>query len=385
MTVMDQPVKTKSPLQTESDTASPLDKFYFWEEQQPNKVYLSQPFGDGNIVNYRWSRVSNEVRRIACYLRALQMPPGSRVAILSKNCAHWMMADLAIWLAGHVSVPIYPNLAAETVNQILTHSEARVLFVGKLDAWESMSAGVPDAVHCIAFPLSPPTAYTRWEDIVATTPAFMGKPRVDLDDLATIIYTSGTTGMPKGVMHSFRSIAAAANKASKVYDISSQDRVLSYLPLAHVAERMLVEIASIYNAFTVYFAESLDTFAQDLQRARPTIFFSVPRLWSKFYQKVNEKMPAKRLDLLLKIPFVSGYIKRKIRKTLGLDKARFLVSGAAPLSPALIEWYKKLGMEILEVYGMTENMGYSHATRVGDVRIGYVGKANPDVQVRISE
>lgn len=385
MTEMDSPVKSATPAPTNNDLESPLDRFYFWEEHQPNKVYLSQPFGDGNIVNYRWSRVANEARRMACYLRSLQLAPGSRIAIMSKNCAHWIMADLAIWLSGNISVPIYPNLAADTVNQILTHSDVRVLFVGKLDAWESMARGVPEGVHCIAFPLSPPTPFTRWEDIIATTPAFMGKPRVNLDDIATIIYTSGTTGTPKGVVHSFRTIAAAATNASTVYAISSEDRVLSYLPLAHVAERMLVEVASLYNAFTVYFAESLDTFAQDLQRARPTIFFSVPRLWSKFYQKVNEKMPAKRLELLLKIPFVSGFIKRKIKKTLGLEKARFLVSGAAPLSPALLEWYKKLGMEILEVYGMTENMGYSHATRVGDVKIGAVGKPNPGVQVRISE
>jgi len=161
--------------------------------------------------------------------------------------------------------------------------------------------------------------------------------------------------------------------------------MLSYLPLAHVAERLVVENLSTYHGFQVFFAESLDTFLDDLRRARPTIFFSVPRLWTKFYLAVQAKLPQKKQDVLFRIPIVGRRIKRKILEGLGLEHVRLAFTGAAPLPGPIIAWYRSLGLELLEAYGMSENMAYSHFTRPEAMRPGYVGHANPGVECRIGE
>lgn len=371
--------------QANSHFSTPIEQLYKWEKENPNALYMSQPYGDGKIVDFTWKQVADQSRRMAQYLKSLDLEPGSHIAILSKNCAHWIMSDLAIWLAGHVSVPLYPTLTADTIRAILDHSESKALFVGKLDGWEDMKPGVPDDMHCISYPLSPPNDFTTWDDIIQKHEPLDENPVPDPSQVATIIYTSGTTGMPKGVVHTHGGIAEAANKATHIYEISSEDRILSYLPLSHVAERMCVELASLYQGMQVYFAESLDTFVEDLKRASPTIFFAVPRIWTKFYMGVLEKMPQKKLDLLLKIPILSGVVKKKILSGLGLENVRLCLSGAAPIPHNLLQWYKKLGLEILEVYGMTENMAYSHSTRSGEVKVGYVGRSNPGVVTKIDE
>ena len=138
-----------------------LPRLYHWERSAPDRVVLTQPLGGGAVRDYTWAQVMDETRRMAAHLLGLGFEPGSRIAILSKNCAHWLMCDWAIWLAGYVSVPLYPTLAAGTVRQILEHSEARLLFIGKLDGWEGMRAGVPAGLPCIATPLSPPTRSAR--------------------------------------------------------------------------------------------------------------------------------------------------------------------------------------------------------------------------------
>ena len=119
-----------------------LQRLYHWERTAPERVVLTQPLGGGAVRSYTWGQVMDESRRMAAHLKSLSFEPGSRVAILSKNCAHWLMADFAIWLAGHVSVPLYPTLAAGTISQIRAHSEARLVFVGKLDGWEAMRSGI---------------------------------------------------------------------------------------------------------------------------------------------------------------------------------------------------------------------------------------------------
>ena len=138
-----------------------LQRLVHWERSAPDRIALSQPMGGGVMQDFTWSQVADQVRRMAAHLKAQGWEPGSKVAILSKNFAWWLMSDLAIWMAGHVSVPLYPTLAADTVKQILTHSEARACFVGKLDGWEGMKPGVPAGLPCISYPLSPP-------DVIAT-------------------------------------------------------------------------------------------------------------------------------------------------------------------------------------------------------------------------
>ena len=360
-----------------------LQRFYHWERATPERITLTQPMGGGTVRDFTWAQVADETRRMAAHLQSLGLAPGSRIAIMSKNCAHWLMSDIAIWMAGYVSVPLYPTLAADTVRQILEHSEARLCFVGKLDDWEMMKPGMPAGLPCISYPLSPKTDYPTWNDVIARTPPLQGNPVRDGDELSTLMYTSGTTGNPKGVMHSFNTFAWSITSGLKRINVGSDDRMLSYLPLAHVAERTLVEHGWLATNERIFFAESLDTFAQDLQRARPTVFFSVPRLWVKFQQGVHAKMPPQKLRRLLSLPIIGGLVRRKVLKALGLDACRFAAGGAAPMPPELLRWYSRLGLDIIEVYGMTENCGVSHATLPGQPRPGTVGLPYDGIESRI--
>lgn len=362
----------------------PLDMVYHWEKAKANSVYMTQPIGGGKTVDYTWGRAVDEARRMASYLKSLNLPEKSRIGLISKNCAHWIMTDWAIWMAGHISVPLYPTLNADTVNYILNHAECEVVFVGKLDDWDIMKPGVPESVRCISFPLSPPNDFETWDDIVAKYPPLEENVHRDANELATIVYTSGSTGKPKGVMLSFYNMAYAAEGGMEVLGVGSDERMLSYLPLAHVFERTFVELASLYAGFHLYFAESLDTFVQDLQRAQPTLFLSVPRLWVKFQHGVLQKLPKKKLDRMMKIPVVNKLIKKKILKGLGLDKVKLAGSGSAPLASDVLDWYRNLGLELLEGYGMSENFAYSHMSKPGRSRTGYVGESAPGVETRIS-
>jgi long-chain acyl-CoA synthetase len=361
-----------------------LQRLYHLERNEPDRIVLTQPMGGSGVRDFTWREIMDQSRRMAAHLKGLGHPPCSRIAILSKNTAWWLMADFAIWMAGHVSVPLYPTLAAGTIRQILEHSEAKLLFVGKLDGFAAMKPGIPAGVPCIALPLAPAdVGGSTWDAIVAATPPLAESPVRPDDELATIMYTSGTTGMPKGVMHSFGTFAWSMQAALDRLGMREPGRILSYLPLSHVAERTLVEHGMLATPLHVFFAESLETFTADLQRARPTIFFSVPRIWVKFRQAVDTKMPPAKLARMLKIPIVSGIVRRKILGALGLDQCTFAAGGAAPMPPDLLDWYARLGLPIVEVYGMTENCGVSHATIQGIQRPGTVGKAYDGVQARL--
>ena len=366
-----------------------LDYIYDHETAHPDQVFLTQPVGHGQLTHYTWAQTLGQARRMATYLQAQRFEPGARIAILSKNCAHFFMAELAIWMAGYTTVAIFPTETAHTVNYVLEHSDARLLFVGKLDLWEHQAPGVPVGLPCVSFPLAPRTDFDSWEAIVERTPALTGRPARAPDDLAMLIYTSGSTGQPKGVMLDFEHITRATE--GMVKDVSARlgqgapNRVLSYLPLAHSFERAWVEAASWIGGNThVFFAESMDTFLQDLQRARPTTFISVPRLWLKFQQGVFSKMPPKKLDRLLSIPILGRLVARKVLKGLGLDQVRLAGSGSAPIPAELIAWYRRLGLNLIEGYGMTEDFAYSHNSTAAINAPGFVGVPLPGVQVRIS-
>ncbi len=372
-----------------SDNSDLLNCMLRWERATPDVVYLTQPYPGDEVMHYSWRQVADQARRMASYLGTLDLPPGSNIGLLGKNSAHWIMADLAIWMAGHVSVPLYPTLNADTARYIIEHSELKVLFLGKMDGstdtWNDLQHGLPDDLLMIGLPLSPRSELPQWLHLIELHPPLQVLAQRAPDALATIVYTSGSTGRPKGVMHSFRSMTAGLHGVQQMWSASPQDRMLSYLPLAHVAERAAVECASLFFGFRVYFSERLETFQQDLKRARPTLFFSVPRLWTKFYLAINSKLPPSKQRLLFAMPVLSKLVKKKILGELGLDHVRVALTGAAPLPPDIIAWYRRLGLELLEIYGMTENFGNSHASRPGAVRVGYVGSTSPGTHCRIAD
>jgi long-subunit acyl-CoA synthetase (AMP-forming) len=341
--------------------------------------------GDTNIKTWIWSEMVGEARRIASFLKSLDLPERSCIALCSKNCVYWGMADLAILMAGHVSVPIYPVLTEDIVAYILEHSEAKLLFVGKIDpVWDEMKKGVPDGMKVVAFPLALENDYEQWDDIITKYDPLMEIADCPPEETATIIYTSGSTGKPKGVMISFEAMYKGGKGLNTLFKFNTGDRVLSYLPLAHSMQR-LGQASGLISGGEVFYVESFDTFLQDLKRARPTVFGSVPRLWLNFQLGVFEKVSPDKLDRLLKIPIVTGIVKKKILKQLGLDKVRIAFSGSAPIPKEIIEWYRRLGLELLEGYGMTENFAYSHVARPGEVRPGYVGRPCPGVEQKIDQ
>ncbi len=363
----------------------PLQRAYRWEKERANDIFFTQPMGAGAVQDWSWAQAMQETRRMAAYLKAQGWEPGTRIALMSKNTAWWIMSDIAIWMAGYVSVPIYPNLIAETVRQIIEHAECKLCIVGKLDDWKAMQPGIPPGLPCISTPLCDAPGFTKWADIQSHTAPMQDSPTFAPDAMCTIIYTSGTTGMPKGAVHGFASFAYSSMGLDQATSVRPDDRVLSYLPLAHVAERALVEGQAIFHGLHLFFAESMDTFVADLQRARPTFFFSVPRLWVKFQQGVFAKVPAKKLNLMLSIPILGGMVRKKILKQLGLDMVRIAGTGAAPLPPEVMDWYRKLGLELLEGYGMTEQFAACTSNLVGRSRVGYVGNALACAEVKLSE
>ncbi len=363
---------------------SPLAAFYRWERETPDRIFLTQPV-KGQVTDYSFKEVGQQVRRMASYIQSLDIPAGSQIALMSQNCAHWIMADLAIWMSGNVTVPLYPTLNGDTVGYILEHSEAKLLFAGPLDAWDEMKKGVPEGLPIVTLPQGPEGAGIPWNEAVKEVAPMTGNPDRDLEDLATIVYTSGSTGAPKGVMTSFKGMMAVPTGMSQILPMTPEDRMLSYLPLSHVFERGVLEMPALMFGFHIFFTEGLPTFLEDLRRAKPTIFFSVPRLWTKFQSGVFAKLPKRKQDFLFRIPFISKKVKRKILEQLGLEHVRYAATGSAPLPPDILAWYRSLGMELLEGYGMTENFAYSHANRPGEARVGYVGHSTPGVETRIDE
>ncbi len=364
--------------------------FYDLESSQPNKVFLRQPFGD-RWEEYTYKEAGDKIRRMVSYLHSLDLPKHTNIGIISKNCREWLIADLAIMMSGHVSVPLYATLKEDTLARVLDIGDVKVLFVGKLDDWDGMKNGVGSDIQIIKFPqyqgVSTIDRGTDWEDIMSNYEPYESNYIPADDDLFTIVFTSGTTGTPKGVMHSYKCLKEAARYTGDFnvlkMDENGNNRFFSYLPLNHIAERMAVEAQGLTYGGSISFPESLETFAKNLKDSQPTMLFGVPRIYTKFQLGILSSLPQKKLDRLLKIPFVSGLIKKKVRSGLGLASAKVMLVGAAPMSKQDKIWWKKLGMPISEGYGMTENLGVATFLDGAVDKPGSIGKFYPENDVRV--
>ncbi len=306
----------------------------------------------------------------------------------SKRCTleYWGKLTLRC-----LQLPNFPTETADNVRYVLQHCEARVLFVGKLDDWATQQAAVSAGMRCIALPLAPASPFETWDDIVARTAPMAGRPARSASDLAMLLYTSGSTGQPKGVMQNFGAVTQATQG---ICDWGVQldggqllpHRSLSYLPLAHCFERAWIQCSALMSGrVQLYFTESLATFMEDLKRARPTVFVSVPRLWSKFQQGVLARLPAAQLDALLDNPASAAAAGQQVLASLGLDAVVRAGTGSAPMPPALMTWYSRLGLALYDGYAMTEDFAYSHTSSRQAHAPGRVGRPNPGVLTRIAE
>lgn len=361
---------------------SPLEAFLHWEAKTPDRIFLKQPV-NSKLHTYTFKQAGVEVRKIANAIKDYKIPRRSHIALLSKNCAHWIMSDLAIMMSNNVSIPIYPTLNETSINQILVHSNSKVIIIGKLDDFNSQKPGIPD-MYKISVGLYGENEGELWEDIIESQEPLQNIPNISRNDMHTIIYTSGTTGAPKGVMHTIGNFMESTSVMMSIMDLKEDSRFFSYLPLAHVAERMGIGTHGLIRGVEFSFPESLETFASDLERCQPDIFFAVPRIWTKFQEKILEKIPQKKLNILLKMPFISGILKKKLKQKLGLKNAKYVFSGAAPLSENIILWFQKIDVIIFQVYGMTEDCAISHCTRPEGNKIGTVGMPLQGVSAKLS-
>ncbi|PST93280.1 AMP-dependent synthetase [Photobacterium sp. NCIMB 13483] len=366
---------------------TPADMIIKWANERPDDVYLKQII-NRKFVNYTYASVADKALRLVTAFQQLGIQPGDRIALISKNCAEWFICDLAMMLGGYVSVPIFPTAGADTITHCIDHSDAALVIIGKLDSPTVINNVITNhaSLPTIAFSYpGTPTCQYQFDDLIEQySPTTERRTHHDTD-LMSIVYTSGTSGMPKGAMLTYGAFVWSSHKIIEHIGLESNERLFSYLPLAHITERVYIFGSSIMSGLQVAFPESLDTFIDDVKMHKPTIFVSVPRLWTLFQQRIQDKLPQPKLNILLKIPFISTFIKRKLAQGLGLDQARVLGCGSAPVSAGLLSWYESIGLNITEAWGMTESFAYStlnHPYRSD--KIGTVGRAGPGIELKIA-
>jgi long-chain acyl-CoA synthetase len=372
---------------TNNVAPNPLARFYYWESTKPNAVFMRQPKtaadGSRTWTEYTWAEAGRQARSVATALQATGLPKGSRISILSINCAHWVMADLAIQMAGYVSAPTFTTMAAEAIKYIVDNADVKAFFVGESSNWEGVQEIIADDIKLISFPdIDLGREQSNWNDLVTDNKPLEGSTPPNLDDLKTIIYTSGTTGLPKGVMLSYFSSGSSIEILSSLLASDENDRFFSYLPLAHGAERNIVEGNCIYCGGQINFNESQATFIPDMIECKPTLLLSVPRIWTKLQQLCTAKANGVDLDSLSEDELAE--VARSSRELLGLNELRFALTGTAPTPAAQHAWYEKIGIPLCELYGQSEILSGICSTPTMR-KLGYVGKPMPGVDVRITD
>lgn len=392
--------------------------------------------GDGTAFRYReggawrditWREYGTRVREAALGLVDLGISRRDCVALLSGNRPEWHIADVATMCTGARTVPVYLTASPPQIAYVAGHSESKVIFVGNEDMLRKVEKerGELPALTTVVildgessadgFVLSLEDLRARGRALDAADPARYESlwQSVEPDDLATIVYTSGTTGNPKGVMLSHANLTWTMDHVAKVLPTKSNHRLLSYLPLSHIAERMMSHMMHIHFGFETWFAESLETLARDLVECRPTTFFGVPRVFEKVHAGIKAKVASEQglkkaiadrafsvaermarlraagkpapVSLSIRHALFERLVYSKLRATLGLDQARRVISGAAPINPSVLMFYLGVGFPITEVYGQTEDCGPTAYSPPEESKIGTVGRAHPGVEIKIAD
>ncbi len=364
-----------------------------------------------------------QVKHFSLGLKSLGYEAGDKLIIFSENRPEWVMTDLANLCLGGVTVPIYTSLVPEQVKYIIDNSDAKVVVFSDEEMWEKIKAIQSELLkveHYITYQDDGPEGtltfadvQRRGEKIAEEQPDLFEELALEVkpDDIASIIYTSGTTGVPKGVMLKHSNFVSNVESVTTIIEFTADDTVLSFLPLSHVLERM-VTFAYLYKGCSIGYAESIETVAENLQEIRPHIMVSVPRVFEKIYAKVMDNVlassPLKRKIFfwaakvgreyggkkLLNQP-ISGSLQFKknlaqklvfskiIAKTGG--RVRFFVSGGAPLSKDIAEFFYAMGLVVLEGYGLTETSPVIAVNTLEEVKFGSVGRPIPGVEAKIAD
>jgi long-chain acyl-CoA synthetase len=396
-------------------------------EHNPDREWGSMAWADYGVL----------VDRLASAFVQWGIDPGDRVAILSENRWEWHVADMAIMMVGAISVPVYPTSSISQTRYLLEHSDAKLCVVSNLDQLRKVVSGLkdePTLKHLVLLDddgdagegetsrvedsrlnvWSWHQTIALWrESSTAHDEVELRRSSIRETDIATIVYTSGTTGQPKGVMLSHRNIVTTIDMIRSVVPLARTDRCLSFLPLSHIAERIVSHFGQIASGGQTWFADSFSSVAGDIVDCRPTLFFAVPRVWEKVrdsfeielhrmkgwrrvavrsYLSIGKDVytyvdagrpPQMRTAVMHK--FLDRFIGQQIRSKIGLGEAKALFSGAAPIDSDLLGWLRLLGLHVGEVYGQTEVCGPTTVSPPARIRIGTVGPPLPGVELKIAE
>lgn len=318
-----------------------------------------------------WAEVFKRVTQYGVFLQSLELQRGDRIALYGKNSMEWLCLDWAAQSVGLVTVPLYAQSHLDEVRYILAESQARIVFA------DALSESLP----------SQQILFSDLDFRASRIQSDCSPDPLRPDEVSSIIYTSGTIGKPKGAMHTARNFFEAIEVAQKVIRLGPRDRLFSYLPLSHVAERVLVDMGCLYAGAEVCICERVDKAIAFLPKARPTIFFAVPRVWETLQARIEKELRSNALveDRLAKVPFFlrKWILGRFIKRQIGLDRTRFVVSGAAKLSSDVATKFLDWGIRIHEAYGLTETLCVSTINPPGRAVIGSVGRVYPSVDAKI--
>ena len=366
--------------------STPVQNLRRWSALYANKEFLIQPVIGQPHRTYSYAQTWNLVQRIAQGILNQGVSPGQRVGLLSKNCAEWFIVDWAMQLAGVISVPFYPTQSLKALTSTLENFPVDLLIIGKLDSPENYQALTSLGLKTASLPYDHFETDVSWQSLIDEAP-LPGDKHFDAqpNDVMTIHFTSGTNGPAKGVELTYQAYHYACQNTQQSMNVSAEDRFLSYLPLAHIAERMMIQGNAVFSGAPTYFVSSLDNFVTDLKYAKPTAFMSVPRLWKNFQTGIHSKIPPRVLDTLLSTPGISWVMKKLVRKLLGLSSARLTGSGAAAMPVELLKWYERIGIPISEAWGLTETCGLSTMNYPYDPKkAGTIGNAVPGTDIKLA-